>query len=132
DGEVTAATGGALLVAAAIQPVSGLVFVLDGVLIGAGDGVYLAWAGLAVLIVYTPLALAAGLGDLVWLWLAYGAFMVARLVTLYWRQRGNAWVVLGAPPAEYSGQRGLAGLLVLQLGRLFIDIEGLDLFGGAK
>lgn len=100
DGEVTAATGGALLVAAAIQPVSGLVFVLDGVLIGAGDGVYLAWAGLAVLIVYTPLALAAGLGNLVWLWLAYGAFMGARLVTLYWRQRGTAWMVLGAPPDD--------------------------------
>src|SRR5699024_2932001 len=100
DGEVTAATGGALLVAAAIQPVSGLVFVLDGVLIGAGDGVYLAWAGLAVLSVYTPLALAAGLGNLVWLWLAYGAFMGARLVTLYWRQRGTAWMVLGAPPDD--------------------------------
>ncbi len=37
----------ALLVVAAIQPLSGVVFVLDGVLIGAGDGAYLAWAGLA-------------------------------------------------------------------------------------
>ena len=35
-----------LLVAAAGQPVAGVVFVLDGVLIGAGDGTYLAWAGL--------------------------------------------------------------------------------------
>lgn len=100
DSDVTGATAGALLVAAAIQPVSGIVFVLDGVLIGAGDGVYLAWAGLAVLIVYTPLALSAALGNLVWLWLAYGAFMIARLLTLYFRQRGTAWMVLGAPPAD--------------------------------
>ena len=33
-----------LLVAALAQPVAGVVFVLDGVLIGAGDGRYLAWA----------------------------------------------------------------------------------------
>ena len=38
-----------LVVAALGQPVAGVVFVLDGVLIGAGDGRYLAWAGLAVL-----------------------------------------------------------------------------------
>ena len=36
-----------LLVAALGQPVAGVVFVLDGVLIGAGDGRYLAWAGAA-------------------------------------------------------------------------------------
>ncbi len=36
-----------LLMAAAQQPVAGVVFVLDGVLIGAGDQDYLALAGLA-------------------------------------------------------------------------------------
>ena len=50
----------ALLVVAVIQPLSGVVFVLDGVLIGAGDGAYLAWAGLPVLAAYAPLALAVG------------------------------------------------------------------------
>ena len=45
-----------LVVAALGQPVAGVVFVLDGVLIGAGDGRYLAWAGLAVLVVYAPAA----------------------------------------------------------------------------
>ncbi|UUZ61946.1 hypothetical protein [Nocardioides sp. B-3] len=34
-----------------------MVFVLDGVLIGAGDGRYLAWAGLGVLALYAPAAL---------------------------------------------------------------------------
>lgn len=88
----------ALLVVALVQPISGVVFVLDGVLIGAGDGVYLAWAGLAVLAAYAPLALLAGsLGaGLVWLWAAYGIFQLARLVTLWLRQRGETWMVLGA------------------------------------
>lgn len=88
----------ALVVVALIQPVSGVVFVLDGVLIGAGDGVYLAWAGLAVLAVYAPLALLAGSAGagLAWLWAAYGGFQLARLVTLWVRQRGTRWMVLGA------------------------------------
>jgi Na+-driven multidrug efflux pump len=87
----------ALLVVAAIQPLSGVVFVLDGVLIGAGDGVYLAVAGVAVLAVYAPLVLLVGWADggLTWLWVAYGAFIAARLVTLWLRQRGDAWMVLG-------------------------------------
>ncbi|MET1036957.1 MAG: MATE family efflux transporter [Aeromicrobium sp.] len=88
----------ALLVVAAIQPVSGIVFVLDGVLIGAGDGAYLAVAGLAVLAVYAPLVLAVGWtgSSFTWLWASYGAFMLARLVTLWLRQRSDAWMVLGA------------------------------------
>lgn len=88
----------ALVVVALVQPISGVVFVLDGVLIGAGDGVYLAWAGLAVLVAYAPLALLAGsLGaGLAWLWAAYGVFQLARLITLWLRQRGTAWMVLGA------------------------------------
>jgi Na+-driven multidrug efflux pump len=88
----------ALLVVALIQPLSGVVFVLDGVLIGAGDGTYLAWAGLAVLAVYAPFALAVGAlnASFTWLWVAYGAFIAARLVTLWLRQRGDRWMILGA------------------------------------
>ena len=88
----------ALLVIAAIQPLSAIVFVLDGVLIGAGDGPYLAWAGVVVLIAYAPLVLAVGWADagFTWLWVAYGGFIAARLVTLWRRQRGTAWMVLGA------------------------------------
>jgi len=88
----------ALLVVAVIQPLSGVVFVLDGVLIGAGDGPYLAWAGLVVLAAYAPLVLAVGWADagFTWLWVAYGGFIAARLVTLWRRQRGAAWMVLGA------------------------------------
>lgn len=98
DAEVRDALVPALLVVAAIQPLSGVVFVLDGVLIGAGDGVYLATAGVIVLIAYVPLALAVGWtgAGFTWLWLAYGAFIAARFATLWHRQRQDAWMVLGA------------------------------------
>lgn len=88
----------ALLVVAAIQPLSGIVFVLDGILMGAGDGVFLAWAGAIVLAVYAPGAIAVGVlgASFTWLWAAYGLFMAARLSTLWWRQHGEAWMVLGA------------------------------------
>jgi putative MATE family efflux protein len=89
-----------LLVAAVFQPVAGVVFVLDGVLIGAGDGRYLAWGGLAVLVVFAPLALGAvhldGAGLTV-LWLVFGiGFMTTRAVVLLARARGSRWMVTGA------------------------------------
>jgi len=87
-----------LVVAALQQPVAGVVFVLDGVLIGAGDGAYLAWAGVITLACFVPLALLvlASSGGLLWLWAAFGAFMTARLVTLVVRERGDVWLVTGA------------------------------------
>ncbi|HEX7716803.1 MAG TPA: MATE family efflux transporter, partial [Marmoricola sp.] len=88
-----------LLVAALAQPLAGVVFVLDGVLIGAGDGRYLAWVGLLVLVVFAPaawLAVSAG-GTLVWLWVAFCvAFMGGRGVVLVTRAAGSAWMRLGA------------------------------------
>jgi putative MATE family efflux protein len=88
-----------LLVAAVGQPVAGLVFVLDGVLIGAGDGAYLAWAGLVVLAAYAPAALWAATlpHGLVAVWVAMTVvFMGARGVLLSWRARGDRWLVTGA------------------------------------
>jgi Na+-driven multidrug efflux pump len=92
-----------LLVAALFQPVAGVVFVLDGVLIGAGDGRYLAWGGVVVLAVFAPLAVAvAAVADapaagLVWLWVVFGvAFMGSRCVVLLHRARGTHWMTTGA------------------------------------
>lgn len=88
----------ALLVVAICQPVSGIVYVLDGVLMGAGDGPYLAWAMLATLAVFTPVALlvpAFG-GGLTALWGAMTLMMVTRMVTLWLRARSGRWVVTGA------------------------------------
>lgn len=88
-----------LLVAAVTQPLAGVVFVLDGVLIGAGDGRYLAWVGLAVLVGFAPaawLAVTVG-GTLVWLWVAFAtAFMGGRGVVLLRRSASDAWMRLGA------------------------------------
>ena len=87
-----------LLVAAVAQPVCGVVFALDGVLIGAGDGPYLAKAGVVTLLAFAPLALLvlALDGGLVWLWWAFDGYLVARLLTLVPRWRGQAWLVTGA------------------------------------
>ncbi|MGO1316594.1 MAG: MATE family efflux transporter [Cellulomonadaceae bacterium] len=92
-----------LLVTGALMPLAGWVFVLDGVLIGAGDGRFLAWAGMATLVAYVPVALAVrawapgGAAGLAWLWLAFaGVFMLARAVTTGLRARGTDWMVLGA------------------------------------
>ncbi len=58
DADVRAALTLALWVLAAGQPLAGYVFVLDGVLIGAGDARYLAIAGVVNLAAYLPLLLA--------------------------------------------------------------------------
>lgn len=104
DPGVHAALAAALLVVAVGQPVAGYVFVLDGVLIGAGDARYLALAGLANLVLYLPLLLwvgRAGLGDnaggLFWLWAAFSVgYMGARALTLGLRARTGWWMQVGA------------------------------------
>ena len=100
-GVITAATP-TLLVAASALPLAGVVYLLDGVLMGAGDGRYLAWAGLLTLVPYVPLALLIGGGalpgvvgtvsGLVLLWIAFAwVFMAARGATTYLRARGTGW-----------------------------------------
>jgi len=87
-----------LLIVIVQQPVAGVVFVLDGVLIGAGDQDYLAIAGvitLAVFAVAAAVVVATGAG-LVALWLAYCVWMAARFATLTLRVRGTRWLVTGA------------------------------------
>ncbi|MFD7917926.1 MATE family efflux transporter [Streptomyces sp. NPDC059740] len=88
----------ALLVVAVVQPVAGVVFILDGVLMGAGDGRYLAWAMIVTLAVFAPVALAVPSlgGGLTALWGAMGLMMVTRMVTLWLRSRSGRWLVTGA------------------------------------
>ncbi|MFI6723032.1 MATE family efflux transporter [Streptomyces atratus] len=88
----------ALLVVALSQPIAGVVFVLDGVLMGAGDGRYLAWAMLVTLALFAPVALlvpAFG-GGLTALWWAMALMMTVRMVTLWLRTRSGKWIVTGA------------------------------------
>ena len=98
DPDVRRLLASVLIVVAVMQPVAGIVFVLDGVLIGAGDGRYLAAAGVWTLLAFLP---CAGLvlvteAGLVALWWAVGVLMLARLVTLVGRVRTDAWLVTGA------------------------------------
>jgi Na+-driven multidrug efflux pump len=106
DADVARLLSGTVLVMALGIPLAGYVFVLDGVLIGAGDGRYLAWTGVVNLAVYLPLlALVSALdldggSALVALWLAFGVgYIGARAVTLGLRARGGAWLISGTDPS---------------------------------
>ncbi len=87
-----------LLWVAVLQPLGAVAFVLDGVLIGAGDQRFLARAmalaalGLGVAIA-PVLPLGLGIG---WVWFAFAVLMVVRAVTLLVRFRGDQWLRLGA------------------------------------
>ncbi len=101
-----------LVVAALQQPLSSPVFVLDGVLIGAGDGRWLAGAGLVMLVAFLPaawLVLDRDLG-VVGLWWALTWFMVVRGALLAWRARGDRWLRTSADAgAAESAALGDAG-----------------------
>ena len=103
DAEVRGGVTTTLLVIGCTLSIAAYVCLADGVLIGAGDGAYLARVGVLNLIVYVPLALAVarwapdGTAGLVWLWLAFAiGFMGIRAVTLAWRQRSDTWLNVGA------------------------------------
>lgn len=83
---------------AIMQPAAGVIFALDGILIGAGDTRFLAGAMVVALAVYVPLALAAD--TLAGIWWALLALMGVRLVTAGWRFLRRRWMVLGVTPRE--------------------------------
>jgi Na+-driven multidrug efflux pump len=74
-----------------------VVFVLDGVLIGAGDQDYLALAGLAATAVCAVAAtvVVTEHAGLLGLWLAFTVWMLARFGTLTLRARGSRWLATG-------------------------------------
>ncbi|MFY1669206.1 MATE family efflux transporter [Plantactinospora sp. WMMB334] len=82
-----------------MQPLAGVVFALDGVLIGAGDVGYLrnltVVSGLGVFLpmIWLSYALDLGLGGI---WAGLALFVMARLVGLLLRMRSGRWAVLGA------------------------------------
>jgi len=83
---------------AVMQPLGAVVFVLDGILIGAGESRYLAVAMLAAALAFAPAAalVLAVDGGLLALWGALYVFMFARLYGMLARFRGDAWLVVGA------------------------------------
>ncbi len=103
DAEVRGGVTSTLFVIGCTLTIAAYVCLADGVLIGAGDGPYLARVGVLNLVVYVPLALAVarygpdGTDGLIWLWVAFTiGFMGIRAATLGWRQRSDAWLDAGA------------------------------------
>ncbi|MFQ6398211.1 MATE family efflux transporter [Nocardia sp. KC 131] len=82
----------------AIIPVAGIVFALDGVLLGAGDAAYLRTTTLgAALLGFLPaiwLSLAFDWG-LAGIWSGLVAFMLLRLVAVVWRAESGRWAQVG-------------------------------------
>lgn len=82
----------------ALQPIAGVVFAIDGVLLGAGDAAFLRTTTLvAALAGFLPLiwlSLAFGWG-LVGIWTGLSLFMLIRLVAVGLRSRGGRWAVTG-------------------------------------
>lgn len=99
DPAVRGIVAAGILVIAIGLPVGAVVWSLDGVLIGAGDGRYLAIAGVINLVVVAPvLVLLAGvpwsaLWSVVALQAAFSVlYMLVRLATLGVRARGDRWM----------------------------------------
>jgi putative MATE family efflux protein len=83
---------------AALMPLNGAVFALDGILIGAGDTRFLALAMIAASAVYIPIALLAldqGWGIL-GVWCGLATLIVIRLATCGGRFLGERWALTGA------------------------------------
>lgn len=98
DPDVARLVGFLLIWVALLQPVGAIAFVLDGVLIGAGDQRFLAWAmagaAVAFAVAVAPVVpLGLGIG---WVWASFGVLMVVRSGVLLHRFRGDAWLVLGS------------------------------------
>jgi putative MATE family efflux protein len=98
DDAVRGIAGSLLVWVAVLQPLGGVVFVLDGLLIGAGDMAFLARAMVVAALAFAVpavgvLVLGLGIG---WLWAAIGVLLVARASILGWRWRGTAWARVGA------------------------------------
>lgn len=102
DAAVQDAVVWGLVVAGAATGIGGYVFVLDGVLIGAGDGVYLARIGMVTLAAFLPLIALVylyapdGTAGLVWIWIVFGGgYMSARALANGLRAHGDKWTRSG-------------------------------------
>jgi Na+-driven multidrug efflux pump len=80
------------------QPINGIAFTLDGLLIGAGDLRFLAFSMVGAAAIFIPVVLGLawngyGIG---WIWAALTLFMALRAIPLWIRYRSGKWATLGA------------------------------------
>jgi putative MATE family efflux protein len=98
DRSVLAAIGVPWWFLVAQLPVAGIVFALDGVLLGAGDAAFMRTATvISALLGFLPLtwlSLVFGWG-LAGIWSGLTMFMVLRLVLVGWRAASGRWAVTG-------------------------------------
>jgi putative MATE family efflux protein len=96
---VARAVVGPLLIVAGMQVLDAIVFVLDGVLMGAGDFAFLRVSTLSGLLVFTPVAVAVlewpRLG-LVTIWLGLVGWLLARCAVNTTRYRSERWTAIAA------------------------------------
>jgi len=85
------------LLFALMQPLNGTVFALDGILIGAGDGPYLAWSMVVAFVASAAVAVAAYALEwgIVGVWAALVVLIVVRLVLMWRRFASRRWLVTG-------------------------------------
>lgn len=109
DETVIHATTAGLFVLALSQPIAGYVFVLDGILMGAGDAKYLGLIGVANLVIYLPALYvffqisngAGAITSVIWVWVGFaGVSLCARALGLWLRIRGDGWIRLGIEATE--------------------------------
>jgi putative MATE family efflux protein len=98
DAAVRGITEDLLVIVALMQPLNALVFVLDGILLGAGDARYLAQAMVGALAAFAAAAavVVALDGGIFAVWGALCVLMVARLVGMGARYVRGGWQVVGA------------------------------------
>jgi len=81
-----------------MMPLGGVLFALDGVLLGAGDNAFIRNVTMvAALGAFVPIALLAlrldwGLGGV---WAGIASFITVRLIGMAWRTRSGRWLVVG-------------------------------------
>ena len=99
--DIVRLVGASLVWVGLMQPLSGLAFALDGILVGAGDQRFLAGAMVGSLVVLLGLAWAVTASDTaLWgLWSALTVFMASRVLTLGWRYLTPRWERTGVPAA---------------------------------
>jgi Na+-driven multidrug efflux pump len=92
-----------------MMPVGGIVFALDGVLLGAGDNAFVRTITLIGAVGgYVPMCLAAlhfGWG-LSGVWAGLALFIAIRFVGMTWRTRTGRWLVVGESVARHPHSGG--------------------------
>ncbi|MDQ1423094.1 MAG: hypothetical protein QOD72_592 [Acidimicrobiaceae bacterium] len=98
DAAVAHRATGALIVLALAQPIAGIAFGLDGVLIGAGDYRFLGRAAIGNLIAFLPgaaVVIAYPAAGITGVWLAIAAWLGSRAIVNIVRFRQGGWSQVG-------------------------------------